>query len=332
MKAAQRSPSNSSAPKLTLVRLLLAACQGGAIPLVPFAPIDDSWINPSTPLLSPVQPWEQTATYEPSLVREDDGSLTMLASAGWADPAIGRWTLPAGDDPTVTVNWDPDPDNPILGQGGGGVTGMAVRHSFIKVGSTYYVFWVDANPNANLRVSSTDDFDNWTHHGIILADDAASWATGWANSTVWKEGSTWFMLVEGRSGSIWEIALLSSASLTSGWAFLNDGDQLTDLQVAAGGMYGGPHIIKRGGTLHLWYHAAPGAGSLPTNIYYSQSPSSDKINWTTPVLVLEHSGSGFQVDQVADPCVIVVGGVSYLFFDGDDNVSEAADIGVAVAS
>lgn len=287
-------------------------------------PYDASWSRSgSNPILTPTIAWEETAVYEPNVIY--DGAWKMWYGGGWANPGIGYSTSADG------ITWTKYAGNPVLGQGGSGVAGIAVRNDVIKVGATYYCYYADANPLANLKVATSSDGIAWTVQGTALAKNVVGWATGWANAAVWVEGSTWYMLAEGRSGSIWEIAYATSSDGVT-WALGNGGNQLTTLQVAAGGMYGGPNVFRDGATYHLWYHAAPGAGDLPTNIYHATS--TDRITWTqtAPNPVLTYAGSGFEVDQVADASVLVVSGTAYLFYDGVNNAASQARIGVATAT
>lgn len=135
----------------------------------------------------------------------------------------------------------------------------------------------------------------------------------------------------GKQRHLWEIHLFKSTDGGTTWTAQNSGNPLTSLQIHAGGAYGGPGIYPTqvGGLYQLWYHAVNASGDLPTDIYRATSP--DLINWTpiTPNPVLTHLGSGFEFDQVADPCVVEVAGTSYLFYDGDNNGTSTAAIGVA---
>lgn len=305
-------------------RLLTAARGSGAFtPPATVPPFDATWTRSgSNPIITPTVAWEETAVQEPTVLY--DGGWKMWYSGGWANPGIGYATSANG------IAWTKYASNPVLGQGGSGVAGMAVRGQVLKVDSTFYLYYADANPLANLKVATSTDGIAWTVQGTALANNVVGWATGWANSSVWIEGSSWHMLAEGRSGSIWEIAYATSSNGIA-WTLGNSGNQLTTLQVFAGGMYGGPWVKMYGSTYHVWYHAAPGAGDLPTNIYHATS--TDRITWTRSPSgpVLTYLGSGFEVDQVADPCVIVVSGTAYLFYDGINNPVEQGRIGVATA-
>ena len=48
-------------------------------------------------------------------------------------------------------------------------------------------------------------------------------------------------------------------------------------------------------------------------------------------MVLEHTGTGDEVDQVADARVITNGATAYLFYATGDNVAEEGTIAVATA-
>ena len=143
------------------------------------------------------------------------------------------------------------------------------------------------------------------------------------------------------SGGTWATFLYTSQDGLS-WALLNSGKPLQSLQVAAGGMYGGPRFASINGTLtpkfssdglyHLWYHAASDSGGLPTDIYHASS--ADLITWnvTPKTPVLTHQGPAtFEDDQVAGPVPLVVGDMAYLFYDGDNNSVGSCGIGMAQA-
>ena len=306
---------------------------GGFAPPATVPPFDNSWSRSgSNPVLSPVVAWEQTAVQEADITYES-GTWKMWYRGGWDDEAIGYATSSDG------IAWTKYASNPVYGLGGSGEAASVALPEVLKVGSTYYLFAVKhpfgiGGTNVTVVATSTDGIA-WTTQASSLT--LPSGKTLWGNCTVWIEGSTWYRLQEA-GPTPWEVYLFSSPDGLA-WTVANSGSPLTTLQVAAGGMYGGATFAtnssgiltpKFGSLYHVWYHASPVSGNLPTNIYHATSP--DKITWTQTGAVLTHSGSGFEVDQVADPSVIVVGGTAYLFYDGDDNTSEVAKIGVATAA
>jgi hypothetical protein len=148
--------------------------------------------------------------------------------------------------------------------------------------------------------------------------------TLWGNRTVWIEGATWYMLQEA-GPTPWEIYLYTSSDGLT-WTIANGGAPLTTLQVHAGGAYGGPAFSSNNDVASQRPRSArpttsgttrPGSGAhVPTNIYHATS--TDRITWTqtSPAPVLTHTGSGLEVDQVADPTLVVSGTTAYLFYDG----------------
>lgn len=287
---------------------------GGAIP---FAGLN--------PILLPTQAWEETAVYEPTVIYEDD-VFKMWYSGGWANPGIGYATSVDGSVYTKNVG-------PVLGQGGSGVAGPAIRSHVSKIDGTYWCYYADDNPDANIKVATSADGLAWTVVGTAIAKDALAGYDGWANTSTWKEGATWYMLAEGHKTTgfpQWSIFLLTSADGIA-WTFLNSDSPLTTLRRGTGGMYGGPDMAgKIGSVYHLYYHACPtpDAGN-PTDLFHATS--TDLITWTqTADPVLVHSIHGIEAaDQIADPAVIEVQGRVYLFYDGTYNVGERAGIGVA---
>ena len=154
----------------------------------------------------------------------------------------------------------------------------------------------------------------------------------WGNSEIWQEGSTYYMLQEARVASQWQTYLLTSASLTTGWSFLNGGNPLTSLMPGVGYNYGGPMLAGGGpigGTYHLYYHAGSGSTS---DIYHATS--TDRINWTiqnggSPIVT--HSGSTPETDQVADPDVHLLNGTWYMWLAAVDNTANVGRIELLTA-
>lgn len=283
-------------------------------------------------IISPVVAWEQTAVYEPSVLVDSTG-WRMWYDGGWNNPAVGYASCHAGSDPTVAGNWTKYASNPVYGQGGSGYANGAASTEVILVGTTLYLFTSGSTtPSTGLRstfrVATSAQSD-----GLVWATQTSSISfpsggTLWGNRTVWLEGSSWYLLQEVYNGTIWQIYYYTSSDGLT-WSIGNSGNALTTLQVHAGGMYGGPYLVRQGATYVLYYHAAPGSGVTPTDIY--RATSTDRVTWTiSPAgAVLTHTGATFEVDQVADPGVLTAGTVAYLFYDGIDNPHSAGKIGVA---
>lgn len=303
---------------------------GGAsfAPPLLLPPTDDSWVRiAGNPVLAPGVAWEETAVYEPCVIL-DGATWKMWYGGGWDHPALGYATSTDG------LTWTKYASNPVYGQGGSGYANTSASAEVIKIGSTYWLFTSGGTSTTTIRttfgVATSADGIAWTTQSSSMSFPVG--ATLWGNRAVWIEDSTWYMLQEAGliGGTYWAIYLYTSSDGLT-WTIANGGAQLSTLQVFAGGMYGGPNLWRDGATYHLWYHAAPGAGNTPTNLYHATS--TDRINWTqtSPAPVLTFDGSSLEADQVADPSIIVTVGTAYLFYDGDDNPAETAYVLLATA-
>jgi sucrose-6-phosphate hydrolase SacC (GH32 family) len=307
--------------RLLLVLVVLGVA--GTFPRL-LAPSGSAWTrSASNPLMTATLSWESTAMQEPMVLLEN-GLWKMWYTGGWSSVATGYATSTDG------ITWTKYAGNPVYGQGGSGYAGGSNCPQVTKVGSTYYLYSTDnAVPKVNIATST--DGITWTTQTPSIS--LPSGKTLWGNRVVWIEGATWKMLQEA-GNSPWEIYYYTSSDGLT-WSIQNSGNPLTTLQVHAAGMYGGPTmaqqggitIPKRGGLYEIWYHAAPGAGNTPTNIYRATSP--DLITWTQAGAALTHTGSGDEADQIADPAVIVVGSVAYLYYDAVVNATSTGKIMLA---
>lgn len=279
----------------------------------------DLWIrSPSNPLFGGAS---GSADYEPSVIF-DGGTLKMWYGTPWGnDPQVNYATSADG------VIWTNYGSNPVLGQGGSGYTGDAVRSRVTKIGSTYYMYFSDnVADTGNLKRSTSSDGITWATPTTTLANNALGGNTGWASPFVWQEGSVWYLLVERPVSSQWCIALFDSAD---GISWSNVSARLTSLQPGGGnvGDAGRPWLTKIGSTYHVWYHGNSVGGGIPLSIYHATS--TDRVNWTiansgNPVLAL--TGVTPEVDQASDVGLLEVGGRTLLYFNGIDNAAELSKI------
>ena len=276
-------------------------------------PTDDSWV---------VDGVVADGGGEPTVLFEGGTSWTMFSAGGSVGAeAMGRWTSTNGDD------WTEYGD--VLGQGIG-VSGVVVRAAVTKFDGTYWAFYVDVSgTTGNLKAATSADGITWTGQGTVIANNAIAGATGWANSTVWQEGSTYYLLVEGNQNggtSTWQVWLFTSTDLLS-WTVQNSGNPLSSMRQVANGSVGGPTVAvledepmpQWDGLYHVWVHCSTDTVDyLPTPTFHLTS--TDRINWTTtspnPVLTGLPQGAW---DQTSDPFVHVANGVARIFYGGVNN-------------
>jgi hypothetical protein len=310
-----------------------------------YAPTDASYTrSPSNPIITPNQSWEQDTLVEPCAMWSAADGFRLWMRGGWNGPyAFTLATAPATADPLDPASWTKR-TSPIWGNGGSGESRSIALPWVTRRLGVYYFSGVK-NP---FGTGSTSMIFGTSSDGITVTTQSSSMSLPggtnlWGNRVTWWDGTQWQALVEASpTGSFWRIYRYTSPDHLT-WTIANSGTAFGSLAVAAGGAYGAPRFAVHGesiipihdGKARLFYHAAPGAGNLPTNIRYAET--SDLTLATDSWVqgsgdVLTHLGTGFEIDQVAGPCPLVVGARVFLFYDGDDNVAQKARIGVASAT
>lgn len=274
------------------------------------------WVrSPSNPLFGGVF---DNGALEPNVIIED-GIFKMWYTAGWFTPQLNYATSPDG------ITWTDYGSNPVLGNGGSGYAGTFVAHDgFVKLDGVYYLYFADGSFGNLMRSTSLDGIV-WTAPVLSIANNAYAWSVGWANNYVWREGYTWYMILETRvtTAQTWRLALFSSTDGLN-WTVLS-GTFLTSLEPAGVGGASGPWMMtpqKRNGVYHLWYHGTTTAATVPGKIFHATS--TDLLNWTITNSgnpILSPTGISPEIDQVADPCVVEWNNKTYLYFEGVDNGS-----------
>lgn len=299
-----------------------------AIRPAPCPPMADGWQRGANPILEATETWEGGASgwlQEPSVLYES-GTWKMWYTGGVSgsgtDYAMGYATCNGGG------TWRKYPGNPVLGKGGSGYAGTAVRNDVVKVGDTYHAYFGNG---VDLLHSMSPDGIVWARpETIITAASVPGRPTQLTNSFVWTEGpSEWRMLLE-LVGGTWGDAMSYWASFDGvHWTIGNDGRALGTLMPP--GLYsaGGPWVIRDGSTYELWYVSTKDPSGLPTDIY--RTTSTDGIDWGTPRIELVHGGSGtFEYDQVTDPALVTVGSRRFLFYTGANNTTDEGGPSFAV--
>lgn len=296
------------------------------------------WTRAAVPLISPGVAWEGPAVQEPSLTYES-GTWKMWYTGAYTAANEGLGYATCSSDPTVPGNWTKYASNPVLGQGGSSVAGRVAHASIYKEAGTYYCFYIDGS--LNMKVVSSADGIAWGSPTTILTSGSPAFTHGWANSQVWKEGSTYKMLAEASNnaggGAPWAIAYVTATSITGTWT-VQGGAFVTGLSLASyPSGYSGPNFPEINGTLTpkvdgtnyaLWYHVNNNNGGFTvSDITHATSP--DLSTWANLGIDLHPLRTTYEAEQTADPCVLEVNGKTYLFYSGVDNVTPASYINVA---
>lgn len=303
---------------MTLTRRLLMAGGGAGGFTIPAE--RDRWVRQGA-VLTATETWEGLGILEPSVIYES-GFKMWYRGGGLHGPnsRVGYATSSDG------LSWSKLGTSAILGDGAGGESNRVICPNVRKFGSTYYVYYSEIDTTVLKCAASANGTS-----GFALTDTGLALPTGclyFGNVSVWLDGSTYKALVEAYHdpSSLWKTYYATSSAIATGWSLGNSGNPLTTLSV--GGMWGGPDVQTINGRLESWYHAAV-SGNTPTDIY--RAHSTDAITWTQIAAnpVLTHTGSAFEIDQIADPCVLEVSGASYMFYDADDNGTDIAAIKLA---
>ena len=146
--------------------------------------------------------------YDPT----DTGREYKLVYSGYSGTYAGN---------NVYVGWAYSSDGVSWTKGGQLTlgTGRASEDPYlVKNGSTYYLYVEDKEdvPFRDIRLYTSTDFSTWTDQGEVLGPGSGWEATDVSSPVVWVEGSTWYMLYEGRGASQpGAVGLATSANGTS---------------------------------------------------------------------------------------------------------------------
>lgn len=280
--------------------------------------------DPLNPVLTPAEPWEQGAVFEPNVIQAGAG-LLMSYTGGWKPSAIGIARSKDG------VHWERVSRQPALGLGSGGEAGPAMRSSLLKVGGEFRLYYADGQ--GNIRLATSADGEHFQRQPqVVIPHDADAQSTGWASQGFLRDGATWWALVDGQypGGILWRLNLFKS--IDGGLRFHREAGPVDSLRVGYGS-YGSPRpLLNLGGLFHVWYLIAWNSSRAPTVLWHATSP--DLLHWTPdPFRTLGIPGSEMGLarpDQVADPDLLERDGRTYLYYDTVDNSHGAARIGLAV--
>ena len=321
--APSTAPTLPSEPKLDHGHGSEMAAAAAAAHLWP--PTNASWRGNTglNVVLAPTAPWECAGgkcagrgdcVCEPQVIWEPaEGLFRLWYRGGWSTSSIGVATSSDGR------VFRKDPRNPVYSG--------AQPYVMKDADGTY---WLQTTRGPDVSIATSSDGYSWTAVTAGVSHEKPRGFTGWGNRVFWREGAAWLCLQELATATGWHIWLYSSRDGRA-WHLENGGRQVRGLEVVAGGTASGPSFASidgvstpRGadGRYSLWYHASSQAGDLPSDVYHAFS--ADLLSWHNATRVVQHTASGFEIDQVADPSAVVVANRSWLFVDGENNSGPGA--------
>jgi len=280
---------------------------------------------------------EPQPIYEAGCVIVSSPCFKMWTTYGWSSPVPTVYYYESSDG----INFTSYSGNPVISNGS-----TIVAHGYVfHYGSTYYGYYSNNNEGGTFDQWTSPDGVTWTlaHHNVLTDGSIGQFdSNGVYNPVVWVNSGTgtWYMIYTGELGS----ANPNAGSYSIGLATSSDGVTWTKYSgnpIITNGLAGsaanGKSIAQYGGNWYLWgFTAAPGTFNLPTDISVWESP--DLHNWTpsskNPIYerVLVDEGVGLVGGQVADPAVIQLGGMTYLYYDTiDQQIAGHIHINLATA-
>jgi len=252
----------------------------------------------------------EQSTYEPTVLYEGNAQiLSGTVFKMWYTAEVPTQRIHYAES-VDGVTWTKYASNPVLTPGKQG--------RVMKNGSTYYLFVTNTSTNQKDLYTSANGI-SWTLDtaNVISKGAGGAWDDAYiANSFVWVEDSTWYMLYTARdvAASRWMVGLATASDPAGPWT--KDANNPVISRVT--GTVGHAYVKKVGDTYYCWTHDSTfSSSSLPTDLY--RRTSTDLVNWT-----LDPSGSSYPrravnegyntaIGQVADVSFVEVGDYAYFY-------------------
>ena len=269
----------------------------------------DEFIVYPTPCINLNKTWSAETIAEPNVIYEGGiwkmwyrgsaGALSYANGLGYATSIDGLvWTEYASNPVTSIEKWCP---------------------TVHKIGATYYLYYSSDSPgNWTIMQKTSSDGIIWSLANATNLRNGTSgawddWLIG--NNDFWYQNGQWHMLYDATnySGMRWQ----------DGYATSPDGLVWTKYGTApvitGGTCRGGPDVYILDGVYYCFLIYGD-VSALPSDIALYQSI--DAINWAPSTFTIQlprDPARYFENQQVADPFVIEVNGISYLYFCGSSN-------------
>jgi predicted GH43/DUF377 family glycosyl hydrolase len=236
-------------------------------------------------------------------------------------------------DAPTNANWQRYGSNPVLPVGAAGQWDdlWCVIWSIVIVGSTWYGYYNGRRSATDMKIglaTSTDDGLTWTKNiswtnPILDVGAGGQWdETSVGSPCVWKEGSNWYMLYNGKNaaGTIAIGLATSSDGITWTKDTVHNPVMACDAgQWDSGFISPGTRMLKEGSTYYLYYCGSTSAGPVLANRKIGLATSTNLTSWSksgnNPLI----SPTGSGLDQGSDaPSICYLGSTYYIFYQSDD--------------
>lgn len=196
-----------------------------------------------------------------------------------------------------------------------------------KVYMVCSIWNLSTNLNYCLMMQSTDG-RNFTVVSDNIADSASGFKpTLYGNHWILPEkiNGYYYWFIEGtNSSNIWQMKLMKSLNITSGWELVGTVEGLNPNN----GAKGGPCVYFADGKFKMVYHYAPIASNLPTYLAFAESNINDPLYFTPLIMpLMDVVYTPYPLtDQVADPELFELDGKTYLICTIVDNSNAIAHL------
>lgn len=186
--------------------------------------------------------------------------------------------------------------------------------AFVAEGKVYLVFSVSTPQVYCMMYESTDGY-NFTESSRTLANVSGFNTSLFGNHYIIpnKIDGYYYWFIEGTNSSgVWEMKLMKSQNITTGWSVVGIISGLSQ----STGAKGGPCVFYHNGRFKMFYHYSPNNTNLPTWIAYAEADINDPLNFTPyymPLTTIVHRPWGNSTDQYADPEIHEIDGRTFLF-------------------
>lgn len=196
-----------------------------------------------------------------------------------------------------------------------------------KVYMVCSVWNLSTNLNYCLMMESSDG-RNFTMVSNDIADAASGFKPNlYGNHWIVPEkiNGYYYWFIEGtNSSSVWQMKLMRSQNISSGWELVGSIEGLNP----SGGAKGGPCVYYADGKFKMVYHYAPTTTNLPTYLAFAESNINDPLYFTPLVMpLMDVVYTPYPItDQVADPELFELDGKTYLICTIVDNTNAIAHL------